>query len=52
MAGIDLVSLVTGLSIAKSDDASSIADSAVATSIATFTDQVSQYSEVRDRPCN
>ena len=50
MAGIDLISLVTGLSIGKSDDASSIADSAIATSIATFTDQVSQYSEVRDLP--
>ena len=52
MAGIDLVSMVTGLSTGKSDDASSIADSAIATSIATFTDQVSQYSEVRDLPCD
>ena len=47
MAGIDLVSMVTGLSIGKPDDASSIADSAIATSIATYT-EVSQYSEVRD----
>ena len=44
MAGIDLVSMVTGLSIGKPDDASSTADSAIATSIA----EVSQYSEVRD----
>ena len=36
-------------SIRKSDDASSVADSAIATSIATFTDQVSQYSEVGDK---
>ena len=50
MAGIDLVSLVTGLSIKKSDYAPSVADSAIATSIAT--DQVSQYSEVRDLPCD
>ena len=46
MAGIDLVSMVTGLSVGKPDDASSIADSAITTSIATFTG-VSQYSEVR-----
>ena len=42
-----LVSMVTGLSVGKpDDDASSIADSAIATSIATFTG-VSQYSVVR-----
>ena len=46
MLGIDLVSMVTGLSIRKPDDASSVADSAIATGIATFTG-VSRYSEVR-----
>lgn len=44
-----MVSLVTSLSIGKSDDASSVADSAISTSIATCTDQVSQYSEVGDK---
>ena len=48
MAGIDLISMVTGLSIGKSDDVSSVTDSAIATSVTTFTDQVSQYGEVRD----
>ena len=42
-AGIDLVSM---MNVIKLDDASSIADSALATSTATFT-VVSQYSEVR-----
>ena len=47
MAGIDLASMVTGLSIGKPDDACSVADSAIVTSVATFTG-VSWYSEVRD----
>ena len=46
MAGIDLVSMVTGLRVGKPDDASSVADSVIATSIATFTG-VSRFSEVR-----
>ena len=44
IAGIDLDSMVSGLTIGKPDDASSIADSAIATSIA-FT-EMSRYSEV------
>ena len=44
IAGIDLVSMVTGLNIGKPDDASSIADSAIATSIG-FT-EMSRYGEV------
>ena len=44
IAGIDLVSMVSGLTIGKPDDASSIADSAIATSIG-FT-EMSRYSEV------
>ena len=42
IAGIDLVSMVTGLNIGKPDDASSIADSAIATS--TGSTEVSGYS--------